>query len=536
MNPRLLQIQQEFLKRWETMERAQRLLAIAIVVLAIAALVGVSIWSGMPDYAVAYSGLSETDAAAIVKKLKETNVPYQLADGGATIKVPSAQVYEVRLSTASAGLPQGGVVGFELFNNPSLAMTDFTQQLNYQRALEGELARTIGAIAAVDSARVHIVIPQPTLYAQEKKTPTASVVLKLKPGLRLNAGQVQAITNLIAGSVEGLRPEAITLVDTQGNMLSSGLAGGSDGDLKVTQTQLAAQRDYEQQAASAVEAMLARVLGPNKAVVRVSATMGWDKLETSTESYAPAGTTGSMIRSAHVLSETYGAGAAPGGIPGVSSNVPTYQSVVSGTAGATGSPYQRLESTTNYDLSRVTSKRVAMPGKVERLSVSVIVDGVTDAAKLTALKESITAAVGADATRGDIVSVSSAAFDRSYYDQETKSMDDAHQQELIFNIGKAVLLGLAALGVFFFMRRTFMSLAPARMPAPVIIEKSDAPLLAGASGGPGAAISEPAFSAAALNPSNTRRDQLQAQLNHLARTRPGAVAEVIEQWLKEDAK
>src|SRR5712692_2281345 len=215
---------------WSGLSRGQRIGFSVVEAALVGLLFIVSTVGRGADTAIAFSGLSTDDMAAIVTKLKDAKIPYELGDGG-TIRVPSGQVQDARLATAGMGLsgkPATGS-GFELFNQPSFGQTEFTQKVNYQRALETELARSINQMAAVESSTVHLVMPQATLFTSQQAPTTASVMLKLKPGQRLDSAQARSITNMLAGSVEGLKPENLTIVDINGNQLSTDSGAGISG-------------------------------------------------------------------------------------------------------------------------------------------------------------------------------------------------------------------------------------------------------------------------------------------------------------------
>src|SRR6266851_7359205 len=300
---------------WRGLSRGQQIGLVAVLATLGGLLFIVRAVGRGPDSAIAFSGLSNDDEAAIVQKLKDAKIPYELQEGG-TIRVPSGQVQDARLATAGMGLsgkPAAGA-GFELFNQPSFGQTEFTQKVNYQRALENELARSIGQMDAVDTARVHLVMPEQTLFSSQQKETTASVMLKLKPGKRLDSAQSRSISNLIAGSVEGLKPQNLTIVDVNGNTLTPDDSGNLTG---MSGKQLDAQRTYESTMEHNLQAMLDRVLGSGKANVRVSALMNWDQTEQTSETFTPSDPTQTPIRTSHDITETTngGAGATAGGVP-----------------------------------------------------------------------------------------------------------------------------------------------------------------------------------------------------------------------------
>lgn len=538
---------------WGRLTRLQRIALAALLLTGAGLIVAFLLWARTPDYAVAFSGLTEEDAGRIVEQLQATNIPYQLSAGG-TILVPRSQVYEVRLAMARQGLPQGGSVGFELFSAPTLGMTEFSQQVNYQRALEGELARTIRSLNAVQDVRVHIVLPQPSLYTTQKQEPTASITLKLKPGRQIEPEQVAAIRHLVASSVEGLKPDNITIVDTEGTLLSTPIEDerGIAAATALSTNQIQAQRAYEAAIEHKVQAMLDRVLGPNKSVVRVAAQLNWDQVETTSQVVTPTG----AIRSSQTISETYaGAPGLAGGIPGSSSNLPgppSYQTVISGTQGVF---YNRNESTINYELGQTETHQIKAPGQVARLSLSVLVDGVTDTQQLTALSQAVAAAAGIDPARGDQLSVDTLAFDRSYAEQQQAELSDAARQQDIFQYAQWVALGLVLLGLLWYVWRLFRNLLlqaaplalPVPLPAPVpSLKLATAPgaeaLLSAAQETPAGLLHAPlpgreleAGEQAQAEAAEQLADpeQIERHLLHLAQRQPEAIAQIIRTWLNE---
>src|SRR3989454_5421082 len=242
-------------------------------------------WVQRPLYRPLFTNLAERDASAIVEALRAEKVPFRLEDGGRAILVPAERLYELRLALASHGLPGGGGVGFELFDRQTLGQTDFLQRLNYQRALQGELGRTIGQLGGVEAARVHLALPERSLFVAEDRRPSASVVVKLVQGRTLSAAQIDGIVHLVAASVEGLQPEAVTVVDEAGRILTSDrrgaeAAGTSNAPLEIQQ---AVERGAEER----IESMLGAVVGRDKVVARVAASLDFSRVERTEETYDP---------------------------------------------------------------------------------------------------------------------------------------------------------------------------------------------------------------------------------------------------------
>jgi flagellar M-ring protein FliF len=238
---------QTLIKIWNAMTSTQRFMSVAFLSLSIVLLLIVSVIASRPKMDVLYSGLAADDAGAVINKLQEQGIPYEISGNGSVIKVPSNKVAELKIAMAAQGLPQSGTVGFEIFDKNTFGMTEFSQRVQYQRAIQGELARTISQLDAVSAARVHITIPSPTVFKNEDSKPSASVVVKLRPGRDLETESVAGIVHLVASSVEGLRPENVTVVDTHGNVLSAAVRDATGLDPRLSASQLQLKSQYEQQ-------------------------------------------------------------------------------------------------------------------------------------------------------------------------------------------------------------------------------------------------------------------------------------------------
>ncbi len=461
-------VRQQVQSWWQGLARWQQIAAVGLGVGSLALLLYLTVMTQTPEYAVVYSGLSEQDAAAVVEALKKSNVPYQIDRNGSVIRVPTQRVYEVRLDLARQGLPRGGAVGFEIFDSSqlgSLGMTDFMQKVNYQRALEGELARTISSLEPLQAARVHIVVPEPSLYLENEKEPSASVLIQLKPGRRLDRGQIDAIVYLVASSVEGLKPTQVTVVDVEGNVLWSEVENSRQtGVEQVSVTQLEVQRQYEAETQNRLQSLLDKTLGPGRSAVQVSVAMDWDRLETSSETYTQGGPAAGVLRSSHVVEEIQGQpGATAGGVPGIDSNspqVPSYPAVITHT---TEGGYIRRESTYNYEVSRTVQNLVKTPGSIKRLSVAVLLDESITEEQRQSIQQMVSAAVGLDPARGDTIAVESAAFDQSFRTQEQEALRAAQRNELYIASAKALASLVGLLLLLFFVRSIFRDLAYRRL-------------------------------------------------------------------------
>jgi len=399
-------------RAWQNAAPAQRLGlgAFAVICLGLLALVGSM--ARKPQYAVLYANLQQEDAAAVVQRLRDMKVLYRVSGGG-TIEAPADTIHELRLDLAAEALPGGGQSGFELFDRTRLGLTDFGERLNYQRALQGELARTIAHLDAVEEARVHIALPAERLYTGEQKAPTSSVVLKLQGAQTLNAAQVRSIVHLVSGAVEGLDPESVAVLDTRGRLLSNPDDSGPRGTgLAAASNQLQLRREYEQGIEAAVQSMLDGVLGPGKSVVRASAELVFESVERERETYEPAEEGNGVLESRREFRETY-RGTTEGaaiGVPGVSSNTGSSASKVAIAHKPGADEYEQSEVSAQYLVSRQRERRLQPPGQVKQISLSVFIDKEADLGEVEDLSEAVAAAAGLDPTRGDAVVITRMPF------------------------------------------------------------------------------------------------------------------------------
>jgi flagellar M-ring protein FliF len=346
---------------------AQKIAAPVLVAFCVWAIVYTSKVATAPDYTVLYSDLSQTDAGAVVNRLKELKIAYRL-EGNSISIAPASQVHELRLSLASEGLPKTGSVGFELFDGTNFATTTLGEVVKKQRALQGELERTIMSLDAVLAARVHISQPEKTIFAKQAQDPGASVLLKLKPGSELDKKQIRGIANFVATGVEGLKPENVTIIDEFGNLLTP--KEGEAEELGADATRLQYVRELERGYVQRIESMLAKVLGPGKVVARVTADVDFSSSEREEESYDPGSR---VIRSERSIEEGSSA-KQQGGIPGVVSNLSNDPKAMAQQEGVSDQN-SRKENVKNFEISRAVTRSAQARGKLVRLSTAVIVDG-----------------------------------------------------------------------------------------------------------------------------------------------------------------
>lgn len=446
---------QDFLRqlgeRFNQLSQGKKVAALSLVALALASLVVMSLWLKSPDYQLLYANLSNEDAGAVVEKLKSQKVPYEITNNGRTIRVASDMIHEVRLQLASEGLPEGSDVGLEIFEDTPLGMTDFIQKLNFQRALQGELTRTINSLDAVSQARVHLVIPKDNLFRKEKPKGKASVTLKIKSGKSLSEGQIQGIVHLVSASVGSIQASDVVIVDLKGNLLSGDKE--SSREAMVSASNFKHKLRVEKELQAKIIKMLEEALGTGNIIAKVSTDLDFEQVERTEEIFDPDS---QVVRSENQISESSTGATPPGGIPGVQGLVPNGED---GT-GAAGQAAQRNKSNAlfNYEINKVV-KRVSKPvGEITKLSVAVMIDGTFTGdppeykprtqEEMDKYLEIVKSAVGFDQKRGDVIKVENIQFDRSQFDEEKEALAQAEQIEMAIEIGKLVV-GLIFLILFF---------------------------------------------------------------------------------------
>jgi flagellar M-ring protein FliF len=286
---------------------------------AVAIVVAMVLWAKSPDYRTLYSNLSDQDGGAIVTQLTQMNIPYRFSENGGAIEVPADKVHELRLRLAQQGLPKGGAVGFELLDQEKFGISQFSEQVNYQRALEGELARTIETLGPVKTARVHLAMPKPSLFVREQKSPSASITVNLAPGRAMDDGQITAIVHLVSSAVAGLPPGNVTVVDQSGRLLTQSNTAGRD----LNDAQLKYAADVESRVQRRIESILAPIVGNGNVHAQVTAQIDFANKEQTEEQYQPNGDASqAVLRSRQTNESEQIGGSYPGGVPGALSNQP----------------------------------------------------------------------------------------------------------------------------------------------------------------------------------------------------------------------
>jgi len=486
-------------------------------------------WASTPSYAPLYSNLSSSDASAVVDKLDAQGVPYKLTNGGATIMVPKDKVYSSRISLSGQGLPSSSDSGYSILDKQSLSTSQFQEQTNFKRAMESELSKTIEALNGVQTAVVHLALPEKQVFADKQDPATASVLVSTKPGTTLGAEQVQAIVNLVASSVDGLEPDKVTVADSAGHVLSA--SDGTSGLAASTRNQQV--EDYQSEMNNRVQAMLDRVLGPGNSTVAVTANLDFDKSVTETKNYTYNKQNVPLSETKNV--EKYngiGAGSALTGVVG-----PDGQMDSTGTAGGNGNAqYEKSSETSDNAVDTKVEHRETAPGSVRNLHVGVVLDAATARAiDPNEIQTLIASTVGIDPARGDTVQVSSLPFNRTTEKAAkaelaaaAKADASARQWTLIRNSGLAVLIALIVLLAWLRGRKRARDRADATS---YVVEQLRQEALERAAA---QAALEPSPAVLALETmEHSEADEIRDELAALVERQPEDVAALLRGWLVE---
>ncbi|MGR2663498.1 flagellar basal-body MS-ring/collar protein FliF [Chromobacterium haemolyticum] len=557
--------------RFKALPNNKKVLFLAAVAAIFAVIVGAVVLNRTPSYKILFSNISDRDGGQVAASLQQMNVPYQLGEGG-TISVPSDKVYDARLKLAAQGLPKAGGVGFELMDNQKFGISQFAEQVNYQRAIEGELARTIEAVGSVESARVHIAIPKQSVFVREQQQPTASVMLTLFRGRLLDAGQIAGILHLVSSSVPNLPVKNVTIVDQDGNLLSK--QSGPDENSGLDQRQLGYVRQIEEGYVKRIEDILEPIFGKGNSRAQVTASVDFAEVEQTSETFKPNSSPNPSATRSQQISEKLNNGAAlPSGVPGALSNQPPSAAsapitlppgaapgtaTLSGqTMGASGALQRDI--TTNYEVDK-TIQHTKMPqGGVKRLSAAVVVNyrrmpdknGEMKPTPLTPqevqqINNLVKEAMGFNTQRGDTLNVVNAAF----ADAEVPATLQEKVTDYVTSNGSSLikygLLTIAVLYLLFGVVRPIMR-DLVKPPAPAKGSEEEAAAQAAAAGGRllGVAGEEGEEGAAghsggAAGGGDPREAQMRQYTTNLEAVRemvksdPRMAAQIIKEWISAD--
>ena len=532
---------------WRALPPRSKLSAMIGAAASIALLIGAWMWSQAPDYKVLFTGIPDKDGGAIIASLNQLNVPYKLAEGGGAIMVPAQMVHETRLKLASQGLPKGGSVGFELIDNQKFGATQFQEQVNYQRALEGELAKSIQSLGAVQGARVHLAIPKPTLFMREQQKPTASVLLALYPGKGLERAQVAGIMHLVSSSLPDLPVKNVSVVDQTGALLSPQADAGNSGRLDATQ--LTYVQQLEQTHIRRVMEVLAPLYGADNVRAQITADIDFSQTESTSEAFKPnQNPAESAVRSQQISDAGNGAGGGASGVPGALTNQPTAPATApltgggatnpnatAGAGGGAGAAGTRRESVINYEVDKTVRHTTTPTGTLKRLSAAIVVNHKKPAAAKPGAKEAsiplsaeeitqinalVKEAIGFSKDRGDSINVVNAAFTAPTIEKLPdvpiwKQPDNISMvKELARYGGMALIVMLVFFGVLRPLMRQIAS-APRSAPA----QDEEAPQQFDSEGKPAALPAPPGTLEKA---------------RALAKQDPRIVANVVRNWVNRD--
>lgn len=525
-------------------------LLLVLGVAAVAAVMAVSwLWSQQPDYRVLFSNYNDKDGGAIVAALEQMNVPYKFSEGGGAILVPASQVHQARLKLASQGLPKGGNIGFELLENQKYGVSQFVEQVNFQRALEGELERSIQSMAAVQAARIHLAIPKNSVFVRDQQKPTASVLLNLHPGRILDPQQVSAIVHLVASSVPDMPIANVTVVDQNGNLLSDTSKKSKGSNLDPSQLKYV--DELQQNIARRVESIIAPIVGAKNVHAEASAEVDFSTLEQAAESYKPNQAPDAItVRSMQSSESQSGGGTGAMGVPGALSNQPpapataplTTDNAANAAAGATGGSQGNSQKnvTTNYEVDKTIRYTQQAMGGIKRLSVAVVVNNMqvvdkkgkvsyrplTDAEKKQ-INDLAMQAMGFNKERGDSLSVVNSSF--ATEPRETVPEPPVWKQPENIEMAKSFGRLLLGLLILFFLYKKLMQPMMRKLTQPVAIP----PLLPGQEDAAVVSLSG-ASADAQLAASGAVLPRYQNNLEtakQIAKDQPKMVANVVTNWV-----
>jgi flagellar M-ring protein FliF len=508
----------------------------------IAVLAALSMWSARGDYKVLYANLNEKDGGAIIAQLSQMNIPYRHADGGNAILVPSSQVHDARLKLASAGLPKGSVIGFELMDNAKFGQTQFQERLTFQRGLEGELTRSILALGAVQAARVHLALPQQNGFFREQQKPSASVLVTLHPGRALDRTQIAGIVHLVSSSVPEMTTKAVSVIDQSGSLLSASSESGSAQGLDAQQLQYVQQ--IEQSYHKRVIDILEPILGRDNLRATIAADIDFSQTESTAEEFKPnQGNAPAAVRSMQISDSGSAGQSTPSGVPGAASNQPPVPATapINGAAsplqasqGGTSGGNSKRDAVTNYEVDKTVRVTRNATGNVKRLNAAVVVNhrvvtaanGKTSSTPLSSdevekLTSLVQEAIGFSKERGDSVKLINTPFkaDAIPKAQELPIWKQDWLIDLVRSAGTPAALVLVALIILFgFVKPALKAATPATPPqgGKLNVVADDAVALP--SGAP------PMLEA-------PRVDANLATARSVAKENPAAVANIVRGWV-----
>lgn len=417
--------------KFTSLPLTQKLLVVGIPTLALVLLILIATLATKPSYTTLYAGLSQEDMSAIMAELDKEGVSYKVGQDGRSILVPESQARDIRLKLAAKGIPSKGIVGYEVFDKNNIGVSDFQNQVNFKRAVEGELARTILRMEGVEDVRVNIGMPQKSIFVREEEEPTASVFIKLKPGHELTPEQVKAIRNLVSASVPKLKPQRVVVVDNLGRDLTALL----DEEETISNKELKLKLEFERRLEKEIQKALEDVLGPGSVRVKVSADLDFTKREQKEEVYDPDMT--AIVSQQKKKERTMGGGM--GGVPGAQANIPPGTGAVVGTEQVIT---EKSETITNYEVSKKEVYTVDPLIKVKRLSVGVVVDANIKNLDMEKVRRIVVASAGINPQRGDTITVEAMPFQRPVTEKPAPDYEKYIKLALLASVVLAFIGGM----------------------------------------------------------------------------------------------
>ncbi|MFA6808108.1 MAG: flagellar basal-body MS-ring/collar protein FliF [Eubacteriales bacterium] len=529
-----IEIKKSMLQFWNKLARPQKIILIVAPLLVAISLISLITWASKPNYVIIFNKLSDTEAGAITAKLQELSIDYQLADNGGTILVPDSQASEVKLELANAGLPQESTFSFDNIDQMHLGETESDRRLRYVLGLQNELETTIETMEGIEYARVHIVMPEPSLFSEEEKDTTAAVTIKKTISTELGEDQVRAIANLVAYSVEGLKSENVTIADTNGNVLSD-MLGESNSAGQLTANQMQLQQNLENGIQGSVQSMLDKVFGVGKTVVRANATLDFDQIKITSQTNGE----GAVI-SRQQTSEKSTNGSDAGGVPGTDTNMTEYNSTSSGT---TNSNSEKTSLTENFQPNVVQEERVVNPGQIKRLAISVMADAdsVTEE-QLVDIENVVSSAAGIDNERGDVIQVTRITFDKTSLLEEKAAMDlVANKAKILSYVQLAAGVALLLFMVIIFLklksrrkRKSYQGLDTSRLEGqnPVSFKEAEQLMAAQMQAEQEAELNM--FKKKTKTTEEIEKNKVRKEVEKYSSDNPDEVARLVKTWLAEE--
>lgn len=504
---------------WQMTGR-QKAELLMISIITVVVFVAIALWAGQTEFEVLFYDMESSEAGLIVEKLKEDNVEYKLENGGTKILVPRSNVHELKMSLAQQGIPQSGHVGYEIFDKSNFGMSTFVQKINYKRALEGELARTLNQMSEVKDSRVHIVLPEEKLFKEDKQFATASIILILKSSTSLSKSQISGITRLIASSVEGLKSGQITIIDSHGNTLSKGEE--SDDLIASSTSQMELQKAVESELIEKSQKMLESVVGIGNAITRVTAELDFESIERTTESFDPDG---QVIRSE--------------------------QFTTTSAIGTDTSQTSKETATTKYEINRTVETLINSAGGIKRLTIAVLINGKYLAVEgsednenpemkyearsdeeMTKLSNIVKTAVGFQEGRGDKIEVIGMQFASKNLMANFEEMEDSGFSIDYISAAKSVGMIVVAIAVLLVLRSMSKNAGPIRMTS----NQRNYPALSSANAGTVTLPTESDFPklGESILPEAAERTKMHNQISSYSREKSPEATSLLRSWLMED--